>query len=131
VFRTGSLKLTRIRSWPQPPAGLPADVGTVLRAEVAAQHQREDLRWVDVARAPTEPDTASSSDFSDPAVHAALDRFRREYTQLVSVRRAAQPAPVPDGVRHALQGLGYVDAGSAGGPAFPEPDVVLPPPGDG
>jgi arylsulfatase A-like enzyme len=128
VFRTGPLKLTRTRSWPQPPAGLPANVGRVLGAEVVAQHGREALRWIDVVRAPAEPDAAASTDFSDPAARAALERFRREYAESVAARHAAHPSPVPEGVRRALQGLGYVDTG--GGPAFPEPDVVLPAPGD-
>src|SRR5207247_4708004 len=118
------------RSWPQPPAGLPAEVANVLRAEVVAQHGREALRWIDVVHAPAEPEAAHSTDFSNAAARTALERFRLEYAELVSARRAAHPAPVPEGVRHALQGLGYVDAGGGTGPAFPEPDVVLPAPGD-
>lgn len=129
-YRTGTLKVTRTRRWPQFPADLPADLKTVLQREAAAQYEREDIRWIDVARAPAEPEAEESTAFGPPAPRAALDAFRRAYAALASGRsRRHHGSPVPENVRLRLESLGYVDTGS--GPEFPEPDVLLPPPGAG
>lgn len=130
AFRTGPIKISRTRSWPQFPTGLAPSVKAVLRQEAAAQHERELLKWIDVERFPDERDEHYSTAFTDPASRAALDAFRQEYATLAGLRGSPHSAPpLPDGVRNALEGLGYLDAAS--GPSFPEPNVLLPPPRDG
>jgi len=126
AFRRGPLKITRARSWPQFPADAPPALAAVFAQEAAAQYGREQLRWIDVARFPDERDGAHSTAFADPAPRAALGAFRAEYEALVGLRRH-RTSPLPESVRRNLESLGYVDRGP--GPAFPEPDVVLPPPG--
>jgi len=128
AFRRGPIKITRTRMWPQFPAGVAPDVKAAFHAEAAAQYAREQLRWIDVQRAPGEPDDGHSTRFTEPPVRAALDAFRREYTELASLRRR-HTSPLPLNVRLKLESLGYVDRAS--GPAFPEPDVLLPPPREG
>jgi hypothetical protein len=61
VFRTGPIKITRTRSWPQLPSALPPDLQEVL-SEAAAQYAREQLRWIDIERFP-ERDEEHVSDF--------------------------------------------------------------------
>ena len=130
VFRRGPIKITRTRSWPQFPNGLAPSVQAVLHPEAVAQHDREELRWIDVERFPDERDEHYSTSFTDPAARAALDAFRTEYAALAGLRSLPHAVtPLPDHVRNALQGLGYVDP--AAGPLFPEPDVLLPAPRDG
>jgi len=128
VFRKGPIKITRTRMWPQFPTEVAEDVKAAFRAEAAAQYEREQLRWIDVERFPEERDEQHSTRFTDPAVRSALDEFRRQYAALVPLRRP-RTWPLPENVRLRLQSLGYVDSGL--GPAFPEPDSVLPPPGEG
>jgi len=98
----------------------------VFAQEAAAQYAREQLRWIDVARFPDEREAAQSTAFADPAPRAALAAFRAQYEALVGLRRH-RTSPLPESVRRNLESLGYVDRGP--GPVFPEPDVVLPPPG--
>ena len=126
-FRTGPVKITRARMWPQ----FPADIATELRAEfeheAARQYAREDLGWVDLDRSPDAADDARMTDFGTPAARAALDEFRRQYATLAGLRRRVV-SPLPENVRRRVESLGYV---TASGAAFPEPDVVLPPPRGG
>ena len=127
AFRTGSIKITRTRSWPQFPSTVPAEVQQDLRREAAAQYEREQLAWIDVGRFPGEPDERALSGFTDPTARTALARFQQEYATLVARRhRRHENSPLPENIRRNLESLGYVDA--APGPAFSEPDVVLPPP---
>jgi len=129
VFRQGPIKITRTRSWPQFPGNVSPAVREVLRTEAAAQHDREQVKWIDVERFPDEREADYSTSFADPAARAALDAFRLQYATAANLRSAAHGStPLPDNVRNALQGLGYLD--STGGPSFPEPDVRLPPPHD-
>jgi hypothetical protein len=128
-FRRGAIKILRRRSWPQFQAGLAPDVDAILAREAAAQYARETLRWIDLERAPDEPLAGYATDFADPAARGALAAFRREY-EAVLAHRAAQhrTSTLPHNVRSKLESLGYIER--AGGPAFPEPDLVLPAPGD-
>ena len=129
-FRAGDVKITRQRSWPQFEANLAPDVEAVLLREAAAQYGRETLRWIDAAHSPDEPAGAWSTDFSAPAARAALAAFRAAYAAAVARRPAEQrTSAVPHNVRTKLESLGYIARES--GPTFPEPDLVLPPPGDG
>ena len=133
-FRRGAIKITRTRSWPQFPTGLSADLAAILRPAADAEYRREDLRWIDLARDPAEPADRASTDFADPAARAALDAFRRAYEELRRRTEYRPSSPLPQNVRRQLESLGYVeplseDAADTGGPAFPEPDIVLPPPG--
>jgi arylsulfatase A-like enzyme len=125
-FRQGALKITRTRMWPQFPAGAGADLQLAFATEAANQYAREDLRWIDVDRFPAEPDAERSGDFGDPTARRALDGFRREYAGLLGFR-SRRTSPLPENVRARLESLGYVQ--DPGGAEFPEPDVVLPPPG--
>ncbi len=129
AFRREAIKITRARTWPEFPPDLPPRTATILRPETEARHAREQLSWIDVARFPAEPADTQSTDFAEPRARAALDAVRAMYARLQRPRRTpAAPAPGA-AVRHALEGLGYVDAGSAA----PVPGVrfVLPPPGGG
>lgn len=127
-FWSGSLKILRTRSWPQFPTNLPAELASVLGREAAAQFTREELRWIDLARSPAERETDYSTAFDAAAPRAALDRFRRQYLDVLEVRRARKGSTqVPQNVREKLESLGYLERGP--GPAFPEPDLALPPPG--
>jgi hypothetical protein len=128
-FRTGDVKITRRRSWPQFEADLAPDVEAVLQREAAAQYGTETLRWIDVAHSPSEPAPAWSSDFSTPAMRTALAAFHNAYAAALARRPAEQrTSAVPHNIRTRLESLGYV--AREAGPAFPEPDLVLPPPGD-
>jgi hypothetical protein len=127
AFRTGAIKITRTRRWPQFPSTVAPAVRDVLQREAAAQYAREEVRWIDVARFPEERDEQHSTAFTDPAARAALERFAREYATLAARRsRRHESSPLPENVRRNLESLGYVDPSP--GPVFPEPDVSLPPP---
>jgi arylsulfatase A-like enzyme len=128
VFRTGPLKVTRTRRWPQFPAGLRPELNAFLQAEAASQYARETVEWIDVKRFPTERPEEQSQRFTEPAARAALDAFRAEYARLAPSRKR-QETGVPQNIRQQLERLGYADGGS--GPAFVEPNVVLPPPAEG
>lgn len=127
AFRGGDLKVFRHRTWPQFQAAVAPEVHQVLQSEAATQFGRERVRWLDVARAPQEPLDAYSTDFRTPAAATALTGFRDLYTRALE-RRAAEhhTSTLPHNVRAKLESLGYIERG--GGPAFPEPDLVLPPP---
>ena len=126
-FWSGSMKILRTRSWPHFPTNLPRELATVLGREAAAQYERENLRWIDLARAPAEREEDYSTDFGASAPRAALARFRQQYRDILEVRRPRKgDAPVPDDVREKLESLGYLERGP--GPAFPEPNLALPPP---
>ncbi len=126
-FRRGAIKILRRRSWPQFQAGLAPDLAAVLTQEAAAQYGRETLRWIDLARHPDEPLDAYATDFTDPAAAAALAELRRTYDAVLAHRpRQDRTSPLPHNVRARLESLGYLER--AQGPAFPEPDVVLPSP---
>ena len=126
-FRHGPIKITRQRSWPQLQAELPANVQTVLRGEAARQYEGEVLRWMNVAEHPDEPAERWSTSFDDPAARAALAAFRTAYEHALERRPPpAHSSTLPHNVRSALESLGYIERGT--GPAFPEPDLVLPPP---
>ena len=126
-FRRGAIKITRVRSWPEFPPDLPERTAAVLRPETQAQYGREQLSWVDVRRSPDEP--AGSSRFDDATAHAALDAFRTDYARLLTLGRAPARAAPGEAVRHALRGLGYVEAQDGGESA--SATFRLPPPGDG
>jgi arylsulfatase A-like enzyme len=130
TFRQGPIKITRTRAWPQFPTSATPELQAVFQREAAAQRQREQLSWIDVERFPDEPEAQQSTVFTDPGARAALDAFRAEYAALLPLRSHPHDAtPLPENVRQALQNLGYVPP--SGGPSFPEPDAVLPPPGNG
>jgi len=125
-FRKGPVKITRLRMWPQFPADIATDLRAEFEHEAARQYAREDLGWVDVEHSSAGADDARMTDFKPPAARATLDEFRREYVALAGKRRHAV-SPLPENVRRQVESLGYV---TASGAAFPEPDVVLPPPGE-
>jgi arylsulfatase A-like enzyme len=126
-FWSGSIKIQRTRSWPQFPTTLNAELAAILGREAAAQYEREQLRWIDLARSPHERESEYSTVFDAPAARTALARFRQQYRDVLEVRRARTgDTAVPDELREKLESLGYLDA--RGGPAFPEPNLVLPPP---
>lgn len=127
AFRQGPLKILRTRSWPQFPADVDPALREVLAAEAGAQYAREELKWIDIERSPAEPEDQYSQDFGNAAASAALDSYRREYSELLALRRKEHTSPLPQNVRDALERLGYGDTTS--GAQYPEPDVVLPPPG--
>jgi hypothetical protein len=126
-FRKGPVKIMRVRMWPQFPADIVTDLRAEFETEAARQYAREDLGWIDVERSPDVADDARATDFGTPAARAALDEFRRQYVALAGLRRRVV-SPLPENVRRRVESLGYV---TASGAAFPEPDVVLPPPRDG
>src|SRR5262249_40673251 len=111
--------------WPQFPADASPELKATLQAEAAAQYQREQLTWIDLARFPDEPENQQSSRFTEPAVRAAADAFRKEYASLAALRKH-HASPLPETVRPRLESLGYIDSGN--GPAFRDPAVALPPP---
>jgi arylsulfatase A-like enzyme len=128
-FRDGTIKVLRRRSWPQFQAGLPPATHAILHQEAAAQYAREELRWIDLARFPTEPRAEYSTDFGDAAARDALAAFRRAYEAGLDHRpRVNRTAPLPRNIRSKLESLGYLERER--GPSFPEPDLVLPVPGD-
>ncbi|HLY36542.1 MAG TPA: sulfatase-like hydrolase/transferase, partial [Candidatus Binatia bacterium] len=126
-FRKGPVKITRVRMWPQFPTDIAPELRAEFENEAARQYAREDLGWVDVEHLPNAADDTRATDFSAPAAHAALAEFRRQYVALAGTRRRAV-SPLPENVRRRVESLGYV---TASGAAFPEPDVVLPPPREG
>jgi len=128
AFRRDSIKLTRARTWPEFPSDLPASTAAILRPETDAQHARERLSWIDVTRFPAEPDAARSSEFAEPPVRAVLEAVRGLYRRLLLPPRTPGTARPGEAVRHALDGLGYVDTGA--GAALPAARFALPPPGD-
>ncbi len=130
AYWRGHVKITRRRSWPQFAPTLAPDVRAVLQREADAQFGREELRWVDLTRAPAEREGDQSTDFVDAAARAALTEFRTRYRDMASLRTAPRSARPPDDVVHKLQGLGYVD-GSAAEFWAESPDAVLPLPGAG
>ena len=126
-FRHGAIKILRRRSWPQFQAGLAPDVEAVLDQEAAAQYGRETVRWIDLARHPDEPLDAYSTDFTDPIAAATLAEFRRAYDDALAHRpRHDRTSSLPHNVRARLESLGYLEREQ--GPAFPEPDLMLPAP---
>jgi len=128
-FRHGPIKITRQRSWPQFQAGVAPNVQAVLQQEAARQYERETLRWMNVADHPDEPADRWSTDFSDATARAALTAFRTAYERALEHRPPpAQSSTLPHNVRSALESLGYIERST--GPAFPEPDLVLPLPRD-
>jgi arylsulfatase A-like enzyme len=128
AFRTGALKLTRTRQWPQFPAGLRRDLNDILQAEAAKQYEQETVAWIDVERFADERPEQHSTRFADPGARTALDAFRREYSRLAPARKREESA-LPHNVRERLESLGYLERES--GPTYPEPDVLLPPPRGG
>ena len=126
AFQRGDIKVTRRRRWPQFPTDLSESLRAILQPVTAREYAHEDLWWLDVARGPQEPDAARSESFADPAAKRTLDDFRQLYIAAAARRQRARSV-VPLDMRARLESLGYVQAASS--PAFPEPDVVLPPPG--
>ena len=61
AFRRGPIKVTRTRRWPQFAADVAPALKAALQKEAAAQYEREDLRWIDLERFPTERDDAHST----------------------------------------------------------------------
>jgi arylsulfatase A-like enzyme len=128
-FRHGAVKVTRRRSWPQFQANLAAPTEAILHQEAATQWAREELRWIDLARHPDEPDALHSTHFDDPRARAALAAFRAAYGEMLEQRPPRHHSTaLPHNVRSALESLGYIERST--GPSFPEPDLVLPPPGE-
>jgi len=129
AFRRDAIKLTRARTWPEFPPDLPASTAAILRPETDTQRGREQLSWIDVTRFPAEPDDARSNEFDEPRARAVLEAVRGIYRRLLLPRRTPGMARPAEAVRRALDGLGYVDGGSAA--ALPASHFALPPPGDG
>lgn len=130
AFRHGAIKVVRERRWPQFEANLPPATDAILQNEAAQQFAAEQLRWIDIAANPAEPESAYSADFSAPAARKALEAFRATYATLLEQRPArSQSTALPHNIRSKLESLGYLER--TGGPAFPEPDLVLPLPGGG
>jgi arylsulfatase A-like enzyme len=128
-FRHGSIKVQRRRSWPQFQAGLAPDATAILQREAAAQYAQEELRWIDLAHRPSEPRAEYSTDFGDAAARDALAAFQRAYADALDHRPSEhRTSPLPHNVRRKLESLGYLERET--GPSFPEPDLVLPIPGD-
>lgn len=128
-LRHGSIKVQRRRSWPQFQAGLAPDVTDILQREAAAQYAKEELRWIDLARLPSEPREQYSTDFGAPAAKEALAAFQQAYGAALEQRPSEhRTSPLPHNIRRKLESLGYLERET--GPSFPEPDLVLPIPGD-
>jgi arylsulfatase A-like enzyme len=128
-FRLGSIKVQRRRSWPQFQAGLAPEATAILQREAAAQYAKEELRWIDLARLPSEPRAQYSTDFTGADARAALAAFQRAYAEGLEHRPSEhRTSPLPHNIRSKLESLGYLERET--GPTFPEPDLVLPIPGD-
>lgn len=128
-IRYGTIKVQRRRSWPQFEAGLAPDATAILQREAAAQYAKEELRWIDLERLPAEPRDEYSTDFSGAAAREALAAFQRAYADGLEHRPSEhRTSPLPHNIRSKLESLGYLERET--GPAFPEPDLVLPIPGD-
>ena len=128
-FRHGTIKVQRRRSWPQFQAGLAPDATAILQREAAAQYAQEELRWIDLGRRPSEPRAEYSTDFTGTAAREALAAFQHAYAEGLEHRPSEhRTSPLPHNIRSKLESLGYLERET--GPAFPEPDLVLPIPGD-
>jgi arylsulfatase A-like enzyme len=125
AFQQGTIKVTRSRRWPQFPAHLPTDLQTRLGPLAEREYAAEDLWWTDIATDPSEPDTAQVRSRDDPRARRTVAAFHDLYAEAMTRRHVAH-AKVPVNMRERLESLGYVQTASS--PAFPEPDVVLPPP---
>ena len=124
TFHSGSLKLLRLRSWPEPVTELAAELRAAFATEQSAAYAKEYLAWVDLALHPLDHDADYSEDFGDPRARAALARFRAEYARL-SVLRTADQARTEPLFQDELAALGYA---SGDGPAQREL-LALPLPG--
>lgn len=128
-LRYGSIKIQRRRSWPQFQAGLAPDVTAILQREAAEQYAKEELRWIDLGRLPAEPRAEYSTDFTSAVAREALAAFQRAYAEGLDHRPSEhRTSPLPHNIRSKLESLGYLERET--GPTFPEPDLVLPIPGD-
>lgn len=128
-FWSGPLKLLRTRELRQAGAPLdPPEAQAFARAS-AALFAREDLRWIDLAAHPGEPESAWSRDFGDPRARAALAEFRAAYAELVARRIAPPLVEESEELMAALRGLGYVGQEAPQGTLASE-SLVLPLPGE-
>ncbi|HEX6884219.1 MAG TPA: sulfatase [Planctomycetota bacterium] len=129
-FWSGSLKLLRVRERLEPGQPLAADESAAFARAAAERFAREELRWIDLAAHPGEPEEAWSTDFSDPRARAALAEFRAAHAEL-GARRAAPPLVAEtEELVAALRGLGYVGQEAPQG-TLAATDLLLPPPGEG
>jgi hypothetical protein len=124
TFHSGSLKLLRVRSWPEARAELPDEVRAALAAQQEAAYAREFLGWVDLALHPLDRDSTYSEDFSDARARAALAQFAAEYERLSAIRARGERADEA-AFQEELAALGY--ASEVAG----EERLVLPAPGVG
>jgi len=128
TFRSGTLKLTRERTWTIP-AEDAGDLLPDLLEEARRRRSEERLRWIDLALDPDERGEDHSTDFEDPRARAALDEFRARYALLSKERLPAVLEEGRDyGAEVALRGLGYGGAATSG--EVGGNDLQLPPPGD-
>jgi len=88
------------------------DLQADLEAQADAQFRREDLRWIDVPRFPTEPADARSVDFQNAPARDALDAFRDQYARSTPLRcRIARPRAAPQ-IQSALRAPATWTAGT-------------------
>jgi arylsulfatase A-like enzyme len=124
-FWSGPLKLLRTRE--RLLAGEPLSPLESAALERASQglFAQEDLRWIDLAAHPDEPDSAWSRDFSEPRARAALTEFRAAYAAGIARRHTAPLHEESEELLGTLRGLGYVGQEAAQG-ALADDRVVLP-----
>jgi hypothetical protein len=129
-FWSGSLKLLRVRERLEPGQPLAADESAAFARAAAERFAREELRWIDLAAHPHEPESAWSTDFSEPRARAALAEFRTAHAELVARRVAPPLVAATEELVAALRGLGYVGQEAPQG-TLAATDLLLPPPGEG
>lgn len=128
AFRRGSIKILRRRRWLLVPPALPEDERVALERHANQQFRREELAWIDLERAPSEPAAGYSTDFSVPAAHKALGAYRQRYRRLEATDLTGdRDQHVSGALRSQLEGLGYLDGRSA---RSTNTRFVLPQPGD-
>ncbi len=129
-YRQGTLKLVRERTWQRPiPSEAPSEVNAQIERRGQESFAHEALCWIDLARHPEERGEDWSSDFTDAAVRAALEAFRREYEALARARRTPALTEKTDDLLAAFRGLGYAGE-EARLRALPSDELLLPPPGE-
>ena len=131
TWRQGSIKVTREREWLRAGEPLPPALVDLVANRSAAMRDDEQLRWIDLARAPGEGIEDHSTDFGSAeseAALAALRAFHDRYVGLLAARHAPYNDPLNEDLAATLAGLGYVSTAAAQG-VLPADDLVLPPPG--
>ncbi len=131
AFYSGTLKLLRERHWLDSGSGLSPEQQAQLERTGQQQRAEERVVWQDLGSERLERDAASSPDFSDAHAAAALQDFRRAYSEAVARRVAAPGAIKDDALSSQLGALGYLQhdsARAAGDGAAAGDRYVLPPP---